>query len=213
METLQSWADLIPDEGLRRRSLAKGELLFRQGDPAAAIYLVESGRVRLVRHLEDGSSVALHTARAGETLAEAALFAEAYHCDAVAETPSGVAALAKGPLLRVLANDQAASLRVARMFAGQVRDLRARLEVRNIRTAPERLVAWLRLEATGNPPRVEIDRPWIEIAPELGLTHEAVYRAISTLERDGAIVRAGRTVTLAKARAAPLGPERNSPRT
>jgi hypothetical protein len=31
------------------RVLASGELLFRQGDPAAAIYRVESGRLRLIR--------------------------------------------------------------------------------------------------------------------------------------------------------------------
>jgi CRP-like cAMP-binding protein len=199
-----TWIDLIAAHHLRRRSLAKGELLFRQGDRTLAIYLVSAGRVRLVRHLEDGSAVTLHTARAGETLAEAALFAKAYHCDAVAEVPAELVVMPKATLLRALENDPSASLRIARLFAGQVRDLRARLEVRNIRSAADRVLAWLRLAAEGNPPRVAIDRPWIEIASELGLTHEAVYRAIATLERNGTIERTDGTVVLHKVDAAAL---------
>src|SRR6516165_12080581 len=56
------------------RVLASGELLFRQGDPAAAIYRVESGRLRLIRRTADDHLVILHTARRGEFFAEASLF-------------------------------------------------------------------------------------------------------------------------------------------
>jgi hypothetical protein len=65
-----------------------------------------------------------------------------------------------------------------------VHDLRAKLEVRNIRSAPERLMAWLRLHAHGSPPSVVLDRTWSEVAPEVGLTREAVYRALAVLERE-----------------------------
>ncbi|HYD31990.1 MAG TPA: cyclic nucleotide-binding domain-containing protein, partial [Azospirillaceae bacterium] len=61
------WAGLIDSAKLGQRRLAAGEGLFRQGDTAIAIYAVEQGRVRLVRHLEDGSTVAVHVVRAGET--------------------------------------------------------------------------------------------------------------------------------------------------
>ena len=66
------------------RTLSAGEFLFRQGDPATAVYLVEQGRLRLERRTYDGKLIPFHTARAGETFAEAALFATHYHCDAVA---------------------------------------------------------------------------------------------------------------------------------
>lgn len=184
-----AWVGLVEAERLRHRRLKAGEALFRQGDPAIAVYRVDAGRVRLVRYLEDGSSVALHVARAGETFAEAALWAEAYHCDGVAETPSEVTAIPKADLLDVLEGDARASLALARGLAAHVRDLRARLELRNIRSAPERVVAWLRLQASGDPPAVRLDRPWMEIAAEIGLTHEAIYRALATLERAGRIVR------------------------
>jgi CRP-like cAMP-binding protein len=193
-----AWIGLVEPERLRRRRLAAGEALFRQGDATVAVYRVDSGRVRLVRHLGDGSSVALHVARDGETFAEAALWADTYHCDGVAEVPSEVTAIPKADLLGALEGNPQASLALARGLAAHVRDLRARMELRNIRSAPERITAWLRLQASDDPPTVRLDRPWTEIAAEIGLTHEAIYRALAALERAGRIVRGNGQVVLAK---------------
>jgi DNA-binding Lrp family transcriptional regulator len=43
---------------------------------------------------------------------------------------------------------------------------------------------------------VELERPWKTIATEIGLTHEAVYRALAELERDGLIERDEKAVVL-----------------
>ncbi len=193
-----AWVGLVDSERLRRRRLEPGEALFRQGDPAVAVYRVNSGRVRLVRHLEDGSSVTLHAARGGETFAEAALWAEAYHCDGVAEAPSEVTVIPKADLLDALEDNPQAAFALARGLAAHVRDLRARLELRDIRSAPERILAWLRLQASGDPPTVRLDRPWTEIAVEIGLTHEAIYRTLAMLERKGRIQRQRGSVTLSR---------------
>ncbi len=183
------WLSLIAPARAGHRRLATGETLFRQGDAPAAIYVVRDGRVRLVRHLNDGSAVALHVARTNETVAEAALFADAYHCDAVAEAPSEVTILPKADLLAALEADPQAALALAKGLASHLRDLRAQLELRSIRSAPERILCWLRQRASGAPPTARIDRPWTEIAAEIGLTHEAIYRALAALEREGLIRR------------------------
>jgi CRP-like cAMP-binding protein len=173
----------VPPGNRRQRRLAAGETLFRQGDRATAIFRIDSGRARLVRHLGDGSQVTLHVARAGETFAEAALFAGSYHCDAVAETESVISLLPKADLMAVLQQNPQAALDVAAQLSRQVRDLRLRLELRNVRPATLRLETWLRLQAEGDPPQVRPDRSWSAIAPELGLTREAVYRALAGLEK------------------------------
>ena len=121
--------------------------------------------------------------------------ADAYHCDGVAEAPSEVISVPKADLLAALEADPQAALSLARALAAQVWDLRARLELRNIRSAPERVLAWLRLRVTGTSPDIMLDRPWTEIAAEIGLTHEAIYRALAKLERGGRLSRAeGRIV-------------------
>lgn len=181
-------ATLHPARALRHR-VGRGATVFRQGDAADAVFLVETGRVRLIRLLEDGTSLALYVAEAGECFAEASLSAAHYHCDAVAETDSAVLALPKVDLLAALAADPAECLALALALASQVRDLRARLELRDIRSATARVLAWLRLHASGNPPNVPVHRPWTRIADELGLSREAVYRALAVLQRQRRISR------------------------
>lgn len=190
------FVSLLPPSRAIRRNYARGEAVFRQGDRADALFLVEAGRVRLTRSLEDGSSVTLHVADAGESFAEASLSARHYHCDAVAETDSLVVVVPKADLLTALAAEPGESLALAAALATQVRDLRTGLELRNIRSAPARVLAWLRLHASGNPPAVSLRRSWSLIAEELGLTREAVYRALAALERQGCIRRDDGTIGL-----------------
>ena len=101
-------------------------------------------------------------------------------------------------LLHNARRDASEVLELARVLAGQVRDLRARLEIRDIRAADQRLLAWLRLKARGNPPGVELDCTWTQVADEIGLTREATYRALSVMRRDARIRIDGRRVYLAR---------------
>jgi DNA-binding Lrp family transcriptional regulator len=45
---------------------------------------------------------------------------------------------------------------------------------------------------------VVFDRPLLEVAEDIGLTHEAYYRALAALVRAGAIKRRGRTIRLSE---------------
>ena len=193
----------LPPSRVSRFRLERGATVFRQGDPASAVYVVEAGRVRLSRMLADGAPLILYVADAGESFSEASLSATHYHCDAIAETNSIVLALPKADLLTLITTDPAQSVAIALALASQVRDLRTKLELRNVRSAKERVLAWLRLHATGNPPRVMLNRAWTLIAEELGLTREAVYRALAMLERERRIVRRDGVVSLVR-RAASL---------
>jgi hypothetical protein len=72
----------------RKRALAAGDVLFRAGDPIRSLFLVASGALVLSRSLPHGSDLVLQRAGPGAVLAEASLFAESYHCDAIAAQPS-----------------------------------------------------------------------------------------------------------------------------
>jgi CRP-like cAMP-binding protein len=77
----------LDEQVLERHSLARNEVLFRQGDKVTAIYFVEEGRLRLERRTFDGRVLILGTTPADKFFVEAALFAEIFHCDAVAIEP------------------------------------------------------------------------------------------------------------------------------
>ncbi|HEX7968760.1 MAG TPA: Crp/Fnr family transcriptional regulator, partial [Stellaceae bacterium] len=159
------------------------------GDEATAIFAVERGRLRLIRHTVDDRRVVLHTARAGELFAEAALFSRTYHCDAVADTPARLRVLSKPKLLAAFRADPELALRFMAILARQVMSLRTRLELRSIRSARERVLQHLLLAAAGDGRTVRIEGTLMDLAAEIGLTHEALYRALAALESDGAIAR------------------------
>lgn len=184
------------EKELRWRALAKGEALFRQGDPTRALYVVKTGRVALVRHSPDGRRLVLFSAGSGESFAEAALFADVYHCDAVAEMRSEVLEIPKGALRDALRRDAGLAERLLARLARQVQDLRQRLELRNIRSARERVWQRLLLTAGLGGGAVMFERPLKEIAAEIGLTHEAFYRALADLARQGRIRRRGRRIEI-----------------
>lgn len=185
--------------GLRviRRRLERGEALFRQGDPARALFVILQGRLALTRHAADGRQLVLFVAQSGDSLAEAALFAQAYHCDAVAQTAAVVAEIPKTALRRLMQEDQRVAEALTARLARQVQDLRQRLELRDIRSARERVWQKLLLSPAKADGTVVVDRPLKELAAEIGLTHEALYRALAALEKAGRIRRRGRAIRLA----------------
>ena len=180
------------------RELGAGEVLFEQGDRAAAIYKVESGRLRLVRRTVDDHLVILHTACRREFFAEASLFAATYHCDAVAAEPSRIRVYPKAKVMEALRTDPVLAPAFMARLAHQLQELRARMELRSIRSAREHVLQYLRLRADLDRRSIAIEGQLQDIAAEIGITREALYRTLAPLEAEGSIAREGSAIALKK---------------
>jgi len=191
----------LDEQTLERRSLARNEALFRQGEKVTAIYFVEAGRLRLERRTFDGRTLVLGTTLSGNFFVEAALFADIFHCDAMATEPSQVRIYPKAAVLKALREDPAHAMSVLSLVAHQVIELRHRLEIMKVRSAKERVMLYLDLNAGPDGRTVSLRSQLQDIASELGLTREALYRTLASLEQAGAIERAGTRILLKK----PLG--------
>ena len=181
------------------RSVPAGTTLFRQGDPTLGIFVLAQGSMRLVRVTPDGGNVTLHLARPGENFAEASLFSKHYHCDALADSNSVVGLYPKAQLIAQLRGDPDALWDFTGELARRLQGLRQRYELKQIRSAPERVLQFLRLrcdDAGHFCPTGTLK----EIATELGLTHEALYRAITSLEQRRLISRREGSLGLAPGR-------------
>lgn len=194
-------ADWIPAEVRKSgitRTLKRGEALFRSGQPTAGLYEVVSGTVRLVRVDGTGRKTVLHSADAGSTLAEASLFSPAYHCDAIATTAARVRLYQKGAILEVLRRspDAARSFMVA--LAHQIMDLRTQLERRNIRSARDRVRHFLALNVGTDRVTVPLHGNLKDLATDLGLTHEALYRTLARMTAAGEIKRSSGKIELSR---------------
>ncbi|CUH17288.1 putative signal-transduction protein containing cAMP-binding and CBS domains [Jannaschia seosinensis] len=154
--------------------LAAGETLFAAGEDVANIYMVRSGRVHLHRHTTHGAQMVLQNAGPGGVVAEASAYSSRYHCDAVAAEESVVAGLPKSRFLSALADDPAIAASWSAMLARSVQAARFRSEIRSLPKVADRLDAWLG-EGNSLPEKGR----WQEVAAELGITREALYRELA----------------------------------
>jgi len=188
----------LDQDSLERRSLARNEVLFRQGDKVTAIYFIEEGRLRLERRTFDGRLLFLGTTPAGEFFVAAALFSDTFHCDAVATEPSRVRVYPKAKVLNCLRTDPTSAMSFLAHVAHQIIELRQRLELMKVRSAKERLMLYFESNAEPDGCTVELRGQLQDIASDLGLTREALYRTLASLERAGTIERAGPRILLKK---------------
>ena len=178
--------------------LKAGEPLFRLGDKTIGLCEVITGRVRLARVDQSGREIILHVAGPGETLAEASLFSPYYHCDAIASNAAVVRIYPRRDVLAAFAKNPKAAQAFSEMLAHQVMSLRTRIEQRNIRSARERVRHFLVLNVGSDRRTVELSGTLKDVAAEIGLTHEALYRTLAALERSGEITRKGDRIVLSR---------------
>lgn len=158
----------------------KGAHLFRQGQPVENMFLLVSGRVKLTRFAADGNAVILHIAEAGELIAEPSLFSESYHCTAMIDRDAELLEIRRSTILSELETSRDSTLALLRHMCGQVRELRGLLEIRNIRSARERIYAYLNSIADPGG-QVSLATSRRDIAYKLGLAPETVYREFNKL--------------------------------
>jgi len=166
---------------------ARGTRLFEAGRRPRAMFFVRTGEVILQRHGVDGELVILQRTRHG-FVGEASLQSDRYHCDAVALVDSALTRIPVRALLATLKDDPAFALRWIAMLNRELRRLRLQCERLSLHTVEARLMHLLQTE--GGASGLPIDAGLKSIAPEIGVSHEALYRCVAGLERRGIVVRA-----------------------
>jgi CRP/FNR family transcriptional regulator, dissimilatory nitrate respiration regulator len=197
---VKDWLPAAARSAAVDRKLKAGEALFHLGDKTGGFYEVIEGRVRMSRVDRSGHEIVLFVAGSGETIAEASLYSPAYHCDAIASTDVVVRLYPKAAVLAAFAKDRKAAQAFTATLARQVMNLRTRIEQRNIRSARERVRRFLALNAGADGHTVELRGTVKDLAAELGLTHEVLYRTLAALERAGEIKRTRGKILLTRAR-------------
>lgn len=177
-------------------ALAKGDVVFRAKAPAQHVFFLAQGRVVLHRFGPAGEEVVIHVAQAGEFFAEASLHSERYHCTATSVADGQVARIAAADLRSRLQTDPAFSMEWLAIVSRQLRQTRARVERLSLKSAAERVRHLLVTEGRGAKPTYALRGTVKELASELGLTHEALYRTLATMEREGVVVREGNRLIL-----------------
>ncbi|MCU0673213.1 MAG: Crp/Fnr family transcriptional regulator [Myxococcota bacterium] len=188
---------LAEDE--RRRLFARfgrrfeaGATIYAEGTPAQECFLVEEGRVRLVKRIRS-TERSLTVLRPGDLFGEDALLASSHRtATAVALTDIQVLALDRETFAILLASSREVALRLVEQLVRRLRDAEEQLENAMLRDHPSRVVnTLLRLAATakrreGN--QVSLQLSPLELSSRVGLDVDTVKRAVQQL-RDGGYLR------------------------
>ncbi|MDJ0595684.1 MAG: Crp/Fnr family transcriptional regulator [Pleurocapsa sp. MO_226.B13] len=177
------------------QDLAAKQILVQQGETADSIYFLLSGQIRLATFTEE-RIINHYFVLAGESFAEVALFSDIHVCSAIANVPSRVAKIDK-ELFRQALEDY---LNLTNVYMNQLayryKTVKTLLELRSIRSARERLLQYLILQKEPDNQTIVLQRPLKDLAIELGLSAEALYRNLSLLQTEGVITRKQRSITL-----------------
>jgi CRP-like cAMP-binding protein len=157
------------------------------------MYFVLSGEIRLVRVSQVGGEIILQRVRHG-FLAEASIDQKAYHCDAIAAAPTELLAIPRKAFIAALDLETFRSGWIGHL-ARELRRVRAHAERLSLKTARERVIHYI--ETEGETGEITLTQPKKVWAAELGLSHEALYRTLAQMEREGEIVVTSSNVRLA----------------
>jgi len=182
-------------EGLvnQRRSVARGEALFHNGDTFTALYAVRAGFFKTCITAEDGRSQVTGFQMAGELLGLDGIGTERHTCDAIALEDSAVCIIPFAELETLSREFSDLQRQFHRIMSREiVREHGVMLLLGSMR-AEERLAAFLlnlmqRLRARGfSASELVLRMTREEIGSYLGLKLETVSRAFSKLQDDGTL--------------------------
>jgi len=181
--------------------LAKGEVLFHEGDAAQAIFILLEGQMKLVRYSEKGRELLIHLVKPGQSFAEAALFGSGtYPATAEAIEPSRVLRLARDTLLGLIRADPELGLAMLASTALWTRRLAGKLQLLTQRRVEERLAVYLLSRAGGHQicagDVVPLGSPKHLVAAQCGTAPEVLSRCFRKLEEAGVFEVGSDSVTV-----------------
>jgi CRP-like cAMP-binding protein len=182
----------------REASHPKRAVLFRQGDPCGGFYVLLEGIVRLFKSSADGREHVVEVIRAGQSFAEAAVFAGT-PCPVTAETlePSRLLFFPKDPYRAVLEARPEVLFGLIASLSIRMHQLVAKVERLTLCDARQRVAGFLSdvLSSTAPPHLLDVSKA--TLAAQLGLTPETLSRTLAVLQAEGMIAMEGRRFQVA----------------
>ncbi len=160
------------------------------------MFYVISGEARLKRNSPAGAEVIFQRARRG-FLAEASLDQPAYHCDGVIAEKTRLLIVPIADFRALLSNENVQILWL-RHLGNELRRMRAQSERLALRSASDRIIHFI--ETEGRNGKLLLSQSKKSWAAELGLTHEALYRALRSMTENGILRITGTCIEVVSAK-------------
>jgi CRP/FNR family cyclic AMP-dependent transcriptional regulator len=188
------------------RKVSVGSAVVAQDEPGDAMFLIMSGRVKVVMFGESGREVTLSLLRAGDSFGEMSLFDQgprSAHCLAI--EPTTLLVLSRDDLMKHMQAHPRTAINLVSEMARRLRkadETIAQLALCDVNERLiHRLVALGREEGASGPDGLVVRRrpTQQELANMIGSCRETISRAFNQLARDGLIIPRGRSLVVTPA--------------
>ena len=168
------------------RTLASGEFVFWEGDAPEWLYLVATGRIKVLKHSSLGKEFIVAFFGPGEMFGEVAVFeAKPYPASAQAAAETTVLGIRKDDFVSFLAQRPQVALRIINVLGGRLRDAQSRLQDLAGERVEQRIYRMLLMLSAKLGATLPFTRQ--EIADMSGTTIETTIRVMSRLKTGGII--------------------------
>lgn len=186
------------NERFQDRGYNAGEMIYLAGEEAVRLYVVATGKVKLLRHTADGQEIMLDILTPGEHFGSLAALGDAVYPD-TAQAHTGVCALSISAedFRAILEAYPATALRVLDITGARLRDAQERVRQLSAYTVEQRIAAaLLKLgEKLGEPHEegllIQMPLSREDLAAMTGTTTETASRTLRRFQNDG-LINAGR---------------------
>ena len=175
-----------------RRTMAKGETLFAEGEAATGFYLLATGLVKLCKVSPDGKEKVLHFVHPGETFAEAAFFGDGmYPAEARAMESGSVIFFPREGFMGLIERNPRFALNLIISLSLMLRRFARQIEELSFAEVPARLAAYLLDRTEGKATTFqgktyfELGMKKGELASHLGTVSETLSRTFRKLREEG----------------------------
>jgi CRP-like cAMP-binding protein len=178
----------------------RGEMLFYEGDLAEAFFVVGDGKVKVFKMSPDGKEQILMIAEAGDSVAEAALFADRrYPASAQALEDCELALISRDRFVALLGQHPELAVNLIGRLSQLLRKLAKLVEELSLADVTTRVAHFLASQlpagATG-PTAVELPEKKTTLASQLGTIPETLSRSFARLSRQKVITIEGSRIVV-----------------
>lgn len=174
------------------RSFQPGEVIYREGEPGTEAYLLEEGRVRLLKKVR-GAERSLMVLKPGDLFGESALLPGAERSSTAVALSAGLAlAIDQTTLQNLLEHNAGIASRIVKQLVRRLRDAEDQIELIMLTDVQSKIVsALLKLAQQAREPggtSALFTVSPMELATRVGLDVDTVKRSVQKL-REGQYIR------------------------
>lgn len=179
---------------IHERNYQKGRIIFMEGEPGEALFILKSGLIKLTKRLEDGREYILHFINPGEVFAEVVLFdGGSYPATAEVQEDSVVGVLRNHDMERLIGGNPELAIGMLHIMSRRLRTAQEKVMNLAMHDTARRLAFTLLKMAEEHGVKqtkgvlISLSLTNQELANLTGSSRETINRMLNSFKRSGAI--------------------------